>query len=165
VFFFFFFRIHIFLLMSFGGFRFILSAFLFFSNLVFASRDERLMGTAAAPIDDQGLADAEQHDGDLSDGEEAPDGGLFHQVGGDEAGEVGAEREKEYSLDNHPFLFVQGKERGEHQKRMDGGARNQIRLIGHGHRPGKMIISSECTDFVTSQPFCRRADESLGPHL
>ena len=46
-----------------------------------------------APMDNEGLSNEEEHDGDLRDREEAPDGGLFHEVIGDERGQDGAEEE------------------------------------------------------------------------
>jgi len=117
------------------------------------SAHQRSVNSSATPIEDQSFADAEQHDGDLGDGEETPNGSLFHQIRGDETGEVGAKSEEEGSLKNHSFLFVQGEEGGEHQKRMNRNSGNDIGRIGHGDRPSKMVISFECADLVSSQPF------------
>eukprot|EP00042_Codosiga_hollandica_P048399 m.542536 g.542536 ORF g.542536 m.542536 type:complete len:86 (-) comp57656_c0_seq34:1460-1717(-) len=44
-----------------------------------STADERLM-TALAPVGDQSLANEEEHDRDLRNREEAPDGGLLHQL-------------------------------------------------------------------------------------
>jgi len=117
------------------------------------SAHQRSVNSSATPIEDQSFADAEQHDGDLGDGEETPNGSLLHQIRGDETGEVRAESEEEGSLENHSFLFVQGEEGGEHQKRMNRNSGNDIRHVGHGDRPSKMVISFVCADLVSSQPF------------
>jgi len=78
---------------------------------------------------------AKNHDGDLSDGEEAPNRSLFHQAGGDETSQERPSREEEDSLDDHSFLFVEGEERREHQKRMESNSRDDISRVSHGHRP------------------------------
>ena len=53
------------------------------------------------------LTDHEEHDGDLRDGEEAPDRRLLHQIGRDQASEVGTEGEQEHALDHHAALLIQ----------------------------------------------------------
>ena len=88
------------------------------------------------------LTDHEEHDGDLRDGEEAPDGRLLHEVGRDEAGQVGAEREEEHSLDHHAALLVEGKEGREHAEGVDGGAGDDVRRVGHRDRPGKVPLAA-----------------------
>jgi len=153
--------------MDFGDFRFfgllIVDLALLLLIHIRIGAQQRLVNTITTPIDDQGLTDAEQHDGDLGDGEEAPDGGLFHQIGSDQTGQVGPECEQKDSLDDHPFLLIQRKEGSKHQERMDGGARDDVSGIRHGHRPGKMVISSISADFFSSEPFGGGKLDSLLP--
>ena len=49
----------------------------------------------------EGRSNDKDHDEDLGNAEEAPDGGLLAQVGGDEGGQVGAEQEQEGTLQHH----------------------------------------------------------------
>jgi len=118
----------------------------------------------SSPVYDQGLTDAEQHDGDLSDGEETPDRGLLHEVWGDEAGKIRSENEEEDPLDDHSFLFVEGKERREHQEGVNGGPRNDVGWVCHWDGPSKMVVSSIGTNFISSQPFGGWPRKSLFPN-
>lgn len=93
------------------------------------------------PVDDQGFSDAEQHNGDLGNGEEAPDGGLFEEVGGDQTSHVGSESEEEDTLDDHTLLFVESEERSEHQERVDSSTGDNVGGVSHGNGPGKVIVS------------------------
>ncbi len=93
------------------------------------------------PVDDQGFSDTEQHNGDLSNREEAPNGGLLHQIGGYQASWIGAKREEEDSLYYHSFLLVEGKEWGKHEEGMDGSSWNHVGGVCHGNWPRKMIVS------------------------
>lgn len=111
------------------------------------------MRSRLAPVDDQGFSDAEQHDGDLSNGEEAPDGGLFEEVGGDQTSKVGAEGEEEDTLDDHTLLFVEGEERSEHHEGVDSSTGDNVGGVSHGNRPGKVIVTSESAELLTSEPF------------
>jgi len=120
--------------------------------------------TVSSPVYDQGFTDAEQHDGDLGDGEETPDRGLFHEVWGDEAGKIRSENEEEDPLDDHAFLFVEGKERCKHQEGVNGGPRNYIGRVCHWDGPSKMVVSSVGTNFISSQPFCGWSRKSLCPN-
>ena len=89
-------------------------------------------------MDNEGLSNEEEHDGDLGDREEAPDGGLFHEVIGDERGQDGAEKEEEKSLDDHALLLIEGEERCEHEEGVDASPHDEVRGVSHGHGPAQM---------------------------
>jgi hypothetical protein len=110
---------------------------------------------ASAPVDDEGLSDQEQHDGDLSDGEEAPDGGLFHEVIRDQRSQDGAEQEQEQSLEDHSLLLVEGKEWSKHQERVDTSSHDVVTGVGHWDGPAKVGhgLALESAKVLTSQPF------------
>jgi len=106
-----------------------------------------------SPVDDHGFTDGEQHDGDLGNGEEAPDGGLFKEVGGDQTGQVGTGGEEDDALDDHTSLFVEGKEGSEHQERVKGNTGDNVSGVSHGNGPGKVVVSSESAELFTTEPF------------
>lgn len=114
--------------------------------------------TLLAPVDDQSLTDKEKHDGDLGDGEEAPDGGLLHEVVGDGGGKHGTEQEQETALEDHALLLVQSKERSKHQERVDTSAHHEVRRVSHGDRPAKVShgLRLEGAQVLTSQPLSGR---------
>lgn len=114
---------------------------------------------------DQSFSDAEEHDCNLGNRKEAPDGGLFHEIRGDQASEIRAENEKEDALDNHSLLFMEGEERGEHKEGMDSGAGNNVSGVGHWYGPSEMVVSSVCAKLFASKPFGRRTDQGLFPYI
>jgi len=122
------------------------------------------MGTISSPIDNQRFSDAEQHDGNLGDGEKTPNRGLFHEIGGEDPGKIGTEGEEKDALNDHPFLLVEGEERSEHHKGVDGCSWNDVSCVSQRHRPCKMIFSSVRTNFVSSQPLSRWARKGLFPN-
>lgn len=73
--------------------------------------------------------------------EEAPDGGLFKEVGGDQTSQIGTEDEEEDTLEDHTLLFVEGEERSEHQEGVDGSTGDNVGGVSHGNRPGKVVVS------------------------
>jgi len=97
------------------------------------------------------ITNDEQHDGDLSNREEAPDTGLLHKVGSDPRGEVGTSSPQEDTLDDHVALH--DKEGTEHQERVDGRTGRPVGRIIHGHTPGQMITATESAQFLAAQPF------------
>jgi hypothetical protein len=111
-------------------------------------------GDVLAPVDDEGLADEEQHDGDLRDAEEAPDGGLLLQVGRDEGRHHGAEQEQEAALQDHALLLVQREEGSEHEERVDAGTHDVVGRVGHGHGPAEVHhgLGLEGAQRVAAQP-------------
>jgi len=123
------------------------------------------VNTCTSPVDDQSFSDAEQHYGDLTNRKEAPDGSLFHEIRGDQAGEIRAESEKEDSLDNHSFLFVEGKEWSEHKEGVDSGSRNNVSGVSHWYGPSKVIVSSVGAKLLSSQPLSGGANKSLFPNI
>ncbi len=50
------------------------------------------------PVNNERFTDEEEHDGDLRDGEEAPDARLLHKVVRQQRGQHGTEKEKEHTL-------------------------------------------------------------------
>jgi len=131
-------------------FNFLVLNILFRSGFANVSGDQRFVNTISSPVDDQSFTDKEEHDRDLSDRKEAPDRSLFHEVRSDQAGQIRSENEEEDSLNNHSFLFVEGKEGCEHKERMDSGSGDDISGVSHWHRPSKMIVSSICAKFLAS---------------
>jgi len=127
-------------------------------------RQQRLVMSISTPIYNECLTNAEQHDGDLGDGEEAPDGRLFHEIRWDPTRQIRSKRKQKDSLNHHSFLLVESKEGGEHTKRMDGGTWNHIRWICHWHWPRQMVQTFVSANFVTSEPFGGGSVESLWPH-
>ena len=115
----------------------------------------------------------------MSNGEEAPDGGLFKEVGGDQTSQIGTESEEEDTLEDHTSLFVKGKEGSEHQERVNGSTGNNISGVSHGNGPGKVIVSylrlilhakslfvtSESAELFTSEPFSRGSSELIVPNV
>lgn len=125
------------------------------------------MNTVLAPVDDQSLTNAEQHDGDLSNGEETPDGSLLHKVRCDKSSKGGTEDEEENTLNDHTLLFVQSKEGSEHQEGVNGCSWDDVGGIGEGNGPGKVIVSFVCAQLLTSEPLGGGTVfdvEGLGPH-
>lgn len=121
---------------------------------------------ALAPVDDEGLTNEEQHGGDLGDGEEAPDGSLLHEVVGDEASEHGAKEEQETSLKDHSFLLIEGKERSEHEERVNRCTHNVVRRVCHRHRPAQVhhIGCLECAELVAAEPLGGRVGLGVDFH-
>lgn len=93
------------------------------------------MVRTTSKVDDESLANEEQHDCNLSNAEEAPNRSLLHQVGCQPAGKVGAKNEQEDALNNHSLLLVQGKEWGKHAEGMNGSARDDIRGVCKWNTP------------------------------
>jgi len=85
----------------------------------------------SSPLLNERLTNEEKHRRDLSDGEETPNAGLFHEVGGDEGGQVGPTREEEHALDHHAWLLVESEEGCEHEEGVDGGAGNDVGGVSH----------------------------------
>lgn len=109
---------------------------------------------ALAPVDDQGLADQEQHDGDLGNGEEAPDTGLLHEVLGDEGRHHRTSDEEEETLDDHSLLLIEDEERSEHQEGVDAGTHDVVGRIRHRDRPAQvshLLVLVRAQD-LTAQP-------------
>lgn len=104
---------------------------------------------------DKSFADEEKHDRDLGDGEEAPDGGLFHQVGGDKGGQYGAEEEEEASLENHTLLLVESEERSKHEEGVDAGAHHEVAGVSHGDGPTQVHHGAglESAEVLSTEPF------------
>lgn len=109
---------------------------------------------SSAPVDDEGLTDQEQHDGDLSNGEEAPDGGLFHEVVRDQRSQDWAKQEQEQSLEDHSFLLVEGEEWSKHQEGVDASSHDVVTGVSHGDRPAKVShgLALEGAEVLASQP-------------
>lgn len=82
---------------------------------IFALAKHRNAGTLA-PVNKKRFADQEEHDRDLSNAEEAPDRGLLHKIVRDQGSHDGTEQEEENSLNDHPLLFIQGKEWCKHEE-------------------------------------------------
>lgn len=96
----------------------------------------------------------------MSDGEEAPDRSLFHQISGDPRCEVRASQPEENSLNHHVSLHDE--EGSEHQERVDGSRRSPVRDVAHGNTPGEMILSSEGAKSLSAEPFSGAASVSQG---
>jgi len=143
--------------------------FLVFGDLFLDDFDspsnQRFVNTTTSPVDDQSFSDTEQHNRDLSNRKEAPDGGLFHEVRSYQASEIWAECEKEDSLDNHSFLFVEGKEWSEHEERMNSGSRNDVSGVSHWYGPSKRIVTSVGAKLLASEPLSGGANKSLIPNV
>lgn len=109
----------------------------------------------SAPVDNEGLTDKEQHSGNLGNREEAPDGGLLHQVVGDEGSQDGAGKEEEASLDDHALLLVQSEERGEHKEGVDASTHHKVAGVSHGDGPAKVNhgLGLEGAEGVSTEPF------------
>jgi len=120
--------------------------------------DTRCLGVkdrdVLAPVNDEGLSDQKQHNRDLSDRKEAPDGSLLLQVGGNQRRQDGAKQKQEASLENHAFLFIQREERRKHQERVDTSTLHVVTGVSHRHRPTKVNhgLGLECAQGVTSEP-------------
>ncbi len=111
----------------------------------------------AAPIDDESLADQEQHDGDLGNREKAPNTGLFHQIIRDEGSSNRTKKEQEATLNDHTLLFVQCEEWGEHQERVDTSTHHIVTWVSHRDGPSQMPhgLALEGTKVGSSQPLSR----------
>lgn len=110
--------------------------------------------TGLTPANNEGLTDQEEHDADLGNGEEAPDGGLLEEVGGDEAGHEGAGAVEEGSLDDHTLLLVQGEERSEHEEAVEADALDVVGGISHGDGPAQVDhrLGLEGADILATDP-------------
>lgn len=119
----------------------------------------------ASPVDNQHFTDQEEHDGDLSDGEEAPDGGLFEQVGGDGSSGGGAGNVQDETLEDHALLFIHGEEGSEHQEGVDTSAHDVVGGVSHGDGPAEVDhgLSLEGAELVTTEPFGRGLREGGRP--
>jgi len=146
-------------LLGLGLARFNSFSLLGFNGSSGALLQQRLMRSGTSPVDDQGFSDGEQHNGDLGNGEEAPDGGLFKEVGGDQTSHVGTSDEEDDTLEDHTFLFIEGKEGSEHQERVNGSTGDNVSGVSHGNGPSKMVVSSESAELFTSEPFSRETIE------
>lgn len=114
--------------------------------------EERSVSLILTPVGDEGLADSEQHDGDLSNGKEAPDRSLLHQVRADKSSEVRSEDEEEDTLDDHTLLLVQSEKWGEHAEGVDGSTWDDISRISHWDRPSQMVDTVEGAELLTAEP-------------
>jgi len=110
------------------------------------------VNSVLAPVDDQGLADEEEHDRDLGDREETPNRGLLHQIGGDDTCQIRTEDEEENSLNDHAPLFIECEEGSEHEEGVDGRTRDDVGGVSHGNGPGQVIVSSESAKLLSSEP-------------
>jgi hypothetical protein len=121
--------------------------------------------TRATPVHDQSFTDQEEHDGDLSDGEEAPDGSLFEQVGGDGGGSSGAGKIQDETLEDHALLFVHGEEGSKHQEGVDTSAHDVVSRVSHGDGPAEVDhgLRLEGAELVAAEPFGGRLRKSGGP--
>ena len=108
--------------------------------------------TVLAPVHNERLADEEQHSRDLGDGEEAPDGGLLHEVVRDEARQERAGHPQEHALHNHALLLVQRKERREHEEAVDRGTGDVVRRVGHGDAPCQVELAVERAQLLAAEP-------------
>jgi len=139
------------------------SSFFFVSGAL--TSDQRFVNTFASPVDNQSFTNEEEHNGNLSNREEAPDWSLFHKIRRDQSSQVWSKYKKEDPLDNHSSLFIKSEERSEHQERMDSSSRDNICRISHRNRPSKMIISSKCAKLFTSKPLSWWTHKSLIPNI
>ena len=119
----------------------------------------------ASPVDNQHFADQEEHDGDLSDGEEAPNGSLFEQVGGDGSSGGGAGNVQDETLEDHALLFIHGEEGSEHQEGVDTSAHDVVGGVSHGDGPAEVDhgLSLEGAELFTTDPFGGGLREGGGP--
>jgi len=123
------------------------------------------VNSVLAPVNDEGLADAEEHDRDLCDREEAPNRGLLHQIGGDEACQVRTKDEEENSLNDHSLLFIECEKGSKHEEGVDGSTGDDVGGVSHGNGPGQVIVSSESAKLLSSEPLSRRlVSKSLWPN-
>ena len=101
----------------------------------------------------------------MSNREEAPDGGLFHQVLGDHGGGEGTSEVEDEALEDHTLLFVHGEEGGEHQEGVDTSAHNVVGGVSHGDGPAKVDhrLSLEGAELLTAEPFGGGLREGGGP--
>lgn len=106
-------------------------------------------------MNDESFTDEEKHNGDLGNGEKAPDGSLLHQVRRNKRGKNGAKQEKEASLENHALLFVQCEERSKHEEAMNAGSHHEIAGICHGDRPTEVNhrLGLEGAKGLSTEPF------------
>jgi len=105
------------------------------------------------PVDDEGLANAEQHNSDLGNGKETPNRGLLHEIWCDQASESRAENEEKYTLDDHALFLIESEERGKHHERVNSSSWDHIGGVSEGDRPGKVIVPFVCAELFSSQPF------------
>ena len=110
---------------------------------------------SSAPVHNQSLSDQKQHDGNLSNGKEAPDRSLYHKVIRDHGSQDRTEEKEKNTLDDHSLLLVQGKKRGKHEEGMDASSLHEVGGISHRHRPAKMVhtLSLESAQRISSEPF------------
>jgi len=139
----------------------------FFEDLfVHVLLQQRLVRSSPSPVDNQRFPNAEQHDRNLNDREEAPYRCLLHQVGRNQTREVGTGQEEEDSLHDHSFLLIEGKEWREHQEEVNANAGDEIGGFGHWERPREVIGTTESTNFLSTQPFRGRfTSEGLVPGI
>lgn len=130
---------------------------------------------SSAPVDDESFANEEKHNRNLwdwktincgeskarsnylSNGEETPDGGLFHEIIRDQRGQDRTKEEEEASLEDHSLLFIQGKEGSKHQEAVNTSTGNVVGGIGHGYRPSQMVhcVCLKGAKVITTQPLSR----------
>lgn len=114
----------------------------------------------ATPSQNQLFTDNEQHDANLGNAEEAPDRGLFHEVGGDVGGKEGTSSPEEDSLNDHVLLH--DKEGTEHQEGVDGSGGRPVGGVVHGHGPSKMVLALVGAQGLTTQPLSGAARTGSG---
>jgi len=91
----------------------------------------------------------------LSNREEAPDGGLFHQVLGDHGGGEGTSEVEDEALEDHTLLFVHGEERSEHEEGVDTSTHDVVGGVSHGDGPAEVDhrLRLEGAELFTTEPF------------
>jgi len=83
------------------------------------------------------LANEEDHNSNLSDGIEAPDGGLLVEVGRDPSREDGSREEEEEAL--NPHVLFEDEEGAKHEEGVEGNPGREVGGFVHGHAPGEVI--------------------------
>mmetsp|Transcript_17190 Transcript_17190/g.28764 ORF Transcript_17190/g.28764 Transcript_17190/m.28764 type:complete len:249 (+) Transcript_17190:273-1019(+) len=111
-----------------------------------------------APVHNQGLTNQKQHNGDLSNGEEAPNRSLLHQIIGNKGSQHRSKSKQENTLNDHTFLLIKSKERGKHKEGVDTRTLYEVGRIRHGHRPAQMVhcLCLKGAKSITTEPFSRR---------
>ena len=109
----------------------------------------------AAPLENERLADEEEHDADLRNRRKAPDRGLLLQVVGDEARHERTGQPEEDALNDHVPLHH--KERRKHEERVDRRGRRPVGRVVHRNRPRKVMSALVRAKSLATQPFLSTA--------
>jgi len=116
--------------------------------------DTKFVG-GPSPVQQELLSDQEQHNSNLSNRKEAPDGCLLHQVRSDPRSKVRTSQPQEDSLNDH--VPLEDKKRTKHHERVNSSGGNPIGRFSHGYTPSQMILSTERTEFLSTKPFLSTA--------